>query len=347
MINPWDWGGVHLSRQTLMRSRRSILLKCQPKTAGAKPWKNSHVSHFSCCLSVPIREAKFEYPHDLQLKCVPQKREKIFGYGPGKKKNWLRKPPRFDRCLIDVWWFWSFAFTLHHQWCFDTYFSHCYSVTNNRSGWWFQTLWKIWKSIGMMRFPLYGKIKNGNQTTNQRCNNHPSLPPGTQFFSHNASPGAAIVSFFGGLVAADRQWLCYFCWGNSLETFRRQETSWNIYFVAWKFPTSNVFGVSKNVGTARLLKLKFFFCNSCSNIGLETGCWYTTGAGSTAQNAGNGDEWHPTSPPFRLQNCESRHRLPEGRVTIAFLINSYGAGWRLGHPSEKYESQLGWWDSQY
>ena len=28
-------------------------------------------------------------------------------------------------------------------------------------------LWKIWKSIGMMTFPIYGKIKNGNQTTNQ------------------------------------------------------------------------------------------------------------------------------------------------------------------------------------
>ena len=28
-------------------------------------------------------------------------------------------------------------------------------------------LWKIWKSIGMMKFPIYGKIKNGNQTTNQ------------------------------------------------------------------------------------------------------------------------------------------------------------------------------------
>ena len=30
-------------------------------------------------------------------------------------------------------------------------------------------LWKIWKSIGMMTFPIYGKIKNGNQTTNQIC----------------------------------------------------------------------------------------------------------------------------------------------------------------------------------
>ena len=35
------------------------------------------------------------------------------------------------------------------------------------TGWWFEPLWKIWKSIGMMKFPIYGKIKNGNQTTNQ------------------------------------------------------------------------------------------------------------------------------------------------------------------------------------
>ena len=30
-------------------------------------------------------------------------------------------------------------------------------------------LWKIWKSVGMIRNPIYGKIKNGNQTTNQTC----------------------------------------------------------------------------------------------------------------------------------------------------------------------------------
>ena len=35
------------------------------------------------------------------------------------------------------------------------------------SGWWFEPLWKIWTSIGMIRNPIYGKIKNGNQTTNQ------------------------------------------------------------------------------------------------------------------------------------------------------------------------------------
>ena len=30
-------------------------------------------------------------------------------------------------------------------------------------------LWKIWKSIGMMKFPIYGKIKLMFQTTNQLC----------------------------------------------------------------------------------------------------------------------------------------------------------------------------------
>ena len=35
------------------------------------------------------------------------------------------------------------------------------------SGWWLQPLWKIWKSIGMMTFPIYGKIKKVPVTTNQ------------------------------------------------------------------------------------------------------------------------------------------------------------------------------------
>ena len=33
------------------------------------------------------------------------------------------------------------------------------------SGWWFEPLWKIWKSIGMMTFPIYGKII-------QSCSSH-------------------------------------------------------------------------------------------------------------------------------------------------------------------------------
>ena len=37
------------------------------------------------------------------------------------------------------------------------------------SGWWARAtpLKNMTSSIGMMRFPIYGKIKNGNQTTNQ------------------------------------------------------------------------------------------------------------------------------------------------------------------------------------
>ena len=39
----------------------------------------------------------------------------------------------------------------------------CWSYT----GWWFQPLWKIWKPVGMMKFPIYGKIKFMFQTTKQ------------------------------------------------------------------------------------------------------------------------------------------------------------------------------------
>jgi hypothetical protein len=37
------------------------------------------------------------------------------------------------------------------------------------AGWWFFALpvWKIWKSVGMMTFPIYAKIIQMFQTTNQ------------------------------------------------------------------------------------------------------------------------------------------------------------------------------------
>ena len=40
-------------------------------------------------------------------------------------------------------------------WLIQNYWT---SISLN-SGWWFQPLWKIWKSIGRMTFPIYGKIK--------------------------------------------------------------------------------------------------------------------------------------------------------------------------------------------
>ena len=36
------------------------------------------------------------------------------------------------------------------------------------AGWWFEPLWKIWKSIGMMTFPIYGKIKNKKWQPNRQ-----------------------------------------------------------------------------------------------------------------------------------------------------------------------------------
>ena len=41
------------------------------------------------------------------------------------------------------------------------------SETN--TGWWFEPLWKNISQLGWL-FPIYGKIKNGNQTTNQNNN---------------------------------------------------------------------------------------------------------------------------------------------------------------------------------
>ena len=54
--------------------------------------------------------------------------------------------------------FYSFS-TSHTAWSNMTFME--------MTGWWFQPLWKIWKSIGMMTFPIYGKIKVMFQTTNQ------------------------------------------------------------------------------------------------------------------------------------------------------------------------------------
>ena len=45
--------------------------------------------------------------------------------------------------------------------------SSCIHMFNLVPGWWFQPLWKIWKSIGMMPFSLNGKKRKNVQTTNQ------------------------------------------------------------------------------------------------------------------------------------------------------------------------------------
>ena len=46
--------------------------------------------------------------------------------------------------------------------------------------------------------------------------------------------------------------------------------------------------------------------------------------------------WNDPSDP-----AEANHHFLIETLDMIF------AGWWLGHPSEKYESQLGWWDSQY
>ena len=44
---------------------------------------------------------------------------------------------------------------------------HAFRVNSWFSGWWFEPLWNIWKSIGMTTFPIYGKITVMFQSTHQ------------------------------------------------------------------------------------------------------------------------------------------------------------------------------------
>ena len=59
-----------------------------------------------------------------------------------------------------------------------------------------------------------------------------------------------------------------------------------------------------------------------------------------------GWRWHPKSVLEHL--CLSQIGFPyfEG-ISTEYLWNIYGISMRLTYPSEKYESQLGWWNSQY
>ena len=47
------------------------------------------------------------------------------------------------------------------------------------SGWWFQSLWEIWKSVGMIKFPIYGKIKKCSKPPTRCC------IPGVSWYWHN------------------------------------------------------------------------------------------------------------------------------------------------------------------
>ena len=58
----------------------------------------------------------------------------------------------------------------HGLWCWKSHWKTASAASRLRimTRWWFEPLWKIWTSIGMIRNPIYGKIKfMANQTTNQ------------------------------------------------------------------------------------------------------------------------------------------------------------------------------------
>ena len=79
------------------------------------------------------------------------------------------------------------------------------------SGWWFEPLWKIWKSVGMMRFPIYGKIQNGNQNTNQ------ILWCGAKFLEFSLHPAVlSSASFAHEFLDFTPRKPAYFEWASSV-----------------------------------------------------------------------------------------------------------------------------------
>ena len=55
---------------------------------------------------------------------------------------------------------------------------------NNNTGWWYLPLWKIWKSIGMMTFSIYGKkemFQTTNQNMTQNCTKYNPTKDGPNF----------------------------------------------------------------------------------------------------------------------------------------------------------------------
>ena len=53
----------------------------------------------------------------------------------------------------------GFFFTQLTPWGSILVFRRIFGIASF-TGWWFQPLWKIWKSVGMMKFPISGQIKH-------------------------------------------------------------------------------------------------------------------------------------------------------------------------------------------
>ena len=80
---------------------------------------------------------------------------------PGHKHNWLVY--KFPHTMKT----WRWSYPTNRPGVPAMIIATIIYIYTYYTGWWFQPLWKIWKSVGMMKFPIYGKIKAMFQTTNQ------------------------------------------------------------------------------------------------------------------------------------------------------------------------------------
>ena len=114
-------------------------------------------------------------------------------------------------------------------WIFPVRYLHVYqrvpkwNILKSWPAWWFQHPWKIWKSVGIIKFPRYGKIKATFQTTNQwhfyAPKKHPVPPHICTYWdrgsspvgrNNSTSPGSdtcELGSVTGGKKVGDKNWM--------------------------------------------------------------------------------------------------------------------------------------------
>ena len=85
------------------------------------------------------------------------------------------------------------AFSTPNLWNFQTWVAWAPTCWRSKLYWLvvYLPLWKIWRSVGMMTFPIYGNIKFMFQTTNQwlyYCENRGTRISGQIIIIHWAAP---------------------------------------------------------------------------------------------------------------------------------------------------------------
>ena len=102
-------------------------------------------------MAMAMSEFWHQQHHHFTVSChATSKTQCGLGHGVFLRKRRNRFPRWWQKALVLVS-FWNGILSKLNDWGWAS------------SGWWFQPLWKIWKSVGMMTFPIYGKHVRNHQ----------------------------------------------------------------------------------------------------------------------------------------------------------------------------------------